>query len=176
MTPERERQENLSSVSFSSKVAGKSGKVAHRWPTSAEIPTVSGANWPLRKSGQNVRHIVAGMKPCFVYYLADPRTPRHPRYVGSTTNPLERERQHRNHPSAGTAAFARWKRDLRAAGLAPRLVIVARYDDVTAALEAEWRLMFRWRRRGLADLSTDASGNLKAWALSCTRFHNRKWA
>jgi predicted GIY-YIG superfamily endonuclease len=99
------------------------------------------------------RESLSDVTPGYVYFLADPRTPRHPRYVGSTKQPALRAHQHQKDVGAGNAAFADWKQSLRAAGVAPLLVIVSDYPSVADALEAEWRIAARWQRRGLSDLN-----------------------
>lgn len=144
----------LSRVSVSMKVAEKADKHGRGWPTKPTLSLESSANRPLPRNGKNRALIVSRMTaPGYIYFLADPRTPRHPRYIGCTANPVERARQHRNHPSDGNAAFATWKRQLRAEGLAPILVVIRELPSIAEARAAEWRLMDRWQRRGLADLS-----------------------
>ena len=85
----------------------------------------------------------------FLYYLADPRTPRAPRYIGSTKCPEMRAAGHATGSHRGNPAFAEWKACLRAQGIAPLLVVITEIEDRTDAFRAEWRLVARWRRRGL---------------------------
>src|SRR5690348_3835433 len=102
----------------------------------AETPT-------LEARGRTVDDIDAA----FVYFLADPRTPRHPRYVGYSVDPMSREKDHRAQ-WCGNEGMREWKLELRAVGLVPQIVVVGRYDSRKAGLDAEWRLIRRWQRRG----------------------------
>lgn len=111
-----------------------------------------------------------------VYFLADPRTPRHPRYVGSTKDAVARERQHAKRFQSCNADVRAWKESLAAAGLAPLLVVVSTHETRRAAQDAEWRLLHRWRRRGLADLNGARDGNMEAFALEWTAKRSRRAA
>lgn len=116
-------------------------------------------------SGKNTPRIVAGMSTAFLYYLADPRAPRAPRYVGLTTNVASREKKH------GTLAghyglLKAWKLTLRAAGVKPRLVVLAEYPTWEAGREVEWRLIWRWKRRGLCEFNTEC-GSWQRYCLMC---------
>lgn len=106
----------------------------------------------------------------YVYFLADPRTPRRPRYIGAKKDPVARAFQHAK-PSGMTMNddVARWKAGLRAAGLTPLLIVVSEHPTREAALEAEWRLLERWTRRGLTFLNgpRDYRG---AWISACRHF------
>lgn len=99
----------------------------------------------------------------YVYFLTDPQFPRWPRYVGITSNPAERARRHRFH-STTNGPFDRWKANLRSFGLAPCLSVVAWYPSIELARRAEWRLIHRWRRRGLCDLNSASDGSARAFA------------
>lgn len=99
----------------------------------------------------------------FVYFLTDPRTPRRPRYVGITIDPVAREKRHA-FGNTTNGAMGSWKRALACAGLVPRLHVLAGFDSTEAALEAEWRTIDRWRRRGLCDCNTGHEGRLRRMA------------
>lgn len=115
----------------------------------------------------------ARQEPACVYYLADPRTPRHPRYVGETKQPMVRAHFHCQ-AYRGNPELQAWKHELAAAGLQPVLVVVAWYPSKPAARAAEWRLIRRWRRRGLADCNTARDGEWEAWVCMCVAINRRK--
>lgn len=56
-----------------------------------------------------------------------------------------------------------WKRDLRANGATVVMVVISHHESQDDAREAEWRLMQRWRRRGLCDLNNERDGELNAF-------------
>lgn len=97
--------------------------------------------------------------PCILYYLADPRCPRRPRYVGVTRNPVSRLKRHRA-PSLYNDALRAWKLALRADGVHLEMYRLAELPSLQAARAAEWRLIRRWRRRGLCDCNAPRDG---AW-------------
>lgn len=99
-----------------------------------------------------------------VYFLVDPRSPRHPRYVGVTQDPIMRAYRHARRNTTNPQMGA-WKRALSALGLAPQLIVYATYSTRQAAHEAEWRLVHRWQRRGLCDCNTGAEGALEIFRL-----------
>ena len=106
------------------------------------------------------------MARAFVYYLADPRSPRHPRYVGMTVNPASRAASHAK-PYGGGAELRAWKHSLRAAGVSPSLVVVASFGSEEDALRAEWRCIHRWKRRGFCDCNSGREGAMERWQLWC---------
>lgn len=81
-----------------------------------------------------------------VYFLADPRTPRMPRYVGYTAHPYARFQQHAWGSHKGNPELAAWKASLSAHGLSPLFVVV---EYVSFGWDAEQRLIVRLRRRGI---------------------------
>jgi hypothetical protein len=128
-------------------------------------------------NGKNAAHILANMTatsptPCWLYYLADPRTPRHPRYVGITINPETRLKRHR---SLGTYNddLQQWKRVMRADGVLPTLFLMAVFPSVEVARDVEWRTIHRWRRRGLCDCNTARDGRSTAWGIQMDARHSR---
>jgi predicted GIY-YIG superfamily endonuclease len=160
----------------------KQPSVARSWPPHGFAALTSAMNW-----SSSVRTCFAqswlvrqpsifdGMHPraplpdgaAIVYYLADARSPRWPRYVGSTTSPRERLRKHRRLHSSCNDALYLWKCAMAQqffVGGEIILVVVATYPTADAARAAEWRLRQRWRRRGLCDLNTDKEGRMDAWA------------
>lgn len=88
----------------------------------------------------------------YLYFLADPRTPRRARYVGVTKDPARRARNH-SRAFGGSMEFQQWKRGLREEGLAPLMFVLSVYPTLADGIAAEWRLMARWRRRGCDLLS-----------------------
>lgn len=86
--------------------------------------------------------------PC-VYFLADPRTPNRPRYVGATINPRGRLSDHQRGKVVPRDDVFAWFCELRAHKLKPVMRVVARYATGLDAQRAEWRLAWRWKRRGL---------------------------
>ncbi len=102
--------------------------------------------------------------PTYLYYLADPRTPRWPRYVGITESPSLRLDGHRQR---STGPSGKWKAGLRLAGVAPTMVILATFDTREGARDAEWRLIHRWRRRGLCDANSARDGRGECFAAYC---------
>lgn len=101
----------------------------------------------------------------YVYFLADPRTTRAPRYVGSTKNVEARAHQHAKPLQSCNACFRSWKDALRADGLVPVLVVVSAHPTRAAAVGAEWRLLHRWRRRGVVALNNPRDGASAAFTL-----------
>lgn len=114
------------------------------------------------------------MPTAYVYYLADPRTPRWPRYVGHTENPESRANSHAKATANNNYPLGDWKRSLKLAGVAAELVIVGEYASRLEAREAEWRLIRRWQRRGLCDFNIER-GDLSAWALMCRGKYWPRW-
>jgi len=112
----------------------------------------------------------------FVYFLADPRAPRWPRYVGATKDVAMREREHAKRATSSPEPLYRWKESLRAAGLAPKLVVIREFDTRDAAFAAEWRIRARLRRRGLADLNCEKEGRANAVALAWSAFARKRGA
>lgn len=100
----------------------------------------------------------------FLYYLADPRAPRRPRYVGITSDPAARQERHAS-PNSTSTAMRDWKRALDRSGLAPVLAVLAEFATEAEARGAEWRLIQRWRRRGLCDLNRAVEGRRDRLAL-----------
>ncbi|HEX6463951.1 MAG TPA: hypothetical protein VFZ98_05845 [Vicinamibacterales bacterium] len=117
--------------------------------------------------------------PCVLYYLADPRFPRWPRYVGMTANTESRLKRHYG-GSPYNDLLGAWRRELRANGLWPVMHVLAAYPSRAEAREAEWRLMRRWRRRGLCDCNTARDGAWDAtkleWSARHTRAQERAYA
>lgn len=105
-----------------------------------------------------------GQLPYTVYFLVDPSAPRWPRYVGMTQNIAERERSHRQ-SRMNNRDLASWKDALRCDGRAPQLIPYRHFASESEARAFEWRLMRRWRRRGLCDCNTARDGALAAWGL-----------
>lgn len=108
-----------------------------------------------------------------VYYLADPRTPRWPRYVGMTQNATQRAKQHASRHGGSNRELGAWKDALRADGLKPILVVVATFETREDARAAEWRLLLRWRRRGLADLCCMLDTHWPMFSAMCDAQHAR---
>jgi predicted GIY-YIG superfamily endonuclease len=87
-----------------------------------------------------------------LYALVDPRAPRWPRYIGITKNPDMRLRKHIK-AHAVNAKLGQWKRKIREAGLQPAMLPLRVFSTRAEAEQAEWRLIQRLQRRGLADLN-----------------------
>jgi predicted GIY-YIG superfamily endonuclease len=101
----------------------------------------------------DLRQVLADWKseavaPC-VYFLADPRTPNAPRYIGSTNKPAARLWSHAKRHASRAGDAEAWFAAVRADGFEPIMRVVATYATVEDARRAEWRLACRWRRRGL---------------------------
>lgn len=93
------------------------------------------------------KQVPADFPPC-VYYLADPRTPNAPRYVGSSRALQSPFKKHMRR-SARSRDVGEWFRELRAANVTPILRVVLLCDDALSAHRAEWRIALRWKRRGI---------------------------
>jgi predicted GIY-YIG superfamily endonuclease len=158
------RGEKLSRASFSSFRVSEGQESRFSLLKSAKTRPLTCGEVPNPTSGNFGARIMTLMT--YLYYLADPRTPRHPRYVGITGNPAERERRHRSWNST-TDQFRSWKKELRAAGLAPKLIVVTEFEDREQASRAEWRLMHRWMRRGFCDCNSGVEGSTERFALYC---------
>lgn len=116
------------------------------------------------------------MTETYLYFLTDPRTPRHPRYVGVTRQPMSRARYHAQPTRATGAAMRAWRGKLTAAGVAPMLHVIAAFPKPAAARAAEWRLVRRWQRRGLADCNAQDTGGHAAFAAEWTARNARRAA
>ena len=101
-----------------------------------------------------------------LYTLVDPAEPGRPRYVGVTSNLVNRRHVHTVRRSCVNPRLRAWKAALLDAGRAPRLRVLEVFGDPIAAREREWRLVHRWRRRGLCDLNV-AGYSTKPFALMC---------
>ena len=95
------------------------------------------------------QQVPANHPPC-VYYLADPRTPNSPRYVGASARLAERLKSHHKASVHRTDDHARWWRALYADGLRPVLCVVQSFASLEEATRAEWRIAQRWQRYGVA--------------------------
>ena len=124
---------------------------------------------------ETLEQVLADERVGYVYYLADRRTPRWPRYVGSTADPLTRLATHRKPSGSRNGALTSWKAAVVADGSAVIMRIIREYADIAEAREAEWRLIHRWRRRGLCDLNTDREGQHAAFVAMCTHRRRRGW-
>lgn len=103
-----------------------------------------------------------------LYALVDPRAPRRPRYIGITKDPEMRLRKHIAN-SGANASLNDWKAQLRAAGVQPMMLYLDRFDERAAAEAAEWRLIARWQRRGLADCNAQPLAMKALTAMSVSR-------
>lgn len=113
-------------------------------------------------------------RPAFLYFLADARTPRNPRYLGCTTNPASRERSHRKRGYYGGQALQAWKESVWDAGSDIVFVLFAQYPTLRAALQAEWRLIIRWQRRGLCHCNSWTSTSHFVFAAECEGRHRKR--
>lgn len=85
--------------------------------------TVGSRKWHQRHKRQMLKR--RGKPWCLVYGLVDPREPTVVRYVGQSRNTRTRLDFHLENAAAGrTAPVNRWIRDLVAAGVAPKLVVL----------------------------------------------------
>lgn len=110
---------------------------------------------------------------CALYFIADPRSPRRPRYVGLTGNPDSRAQSHAK-LRAGSFALRAWKDELAAVGLVPQLTVLQWFPSIEEGRAAEWRTIHRWKRRGLCDLNSTRDGRIDAFALKWGAIRRRE--
>ncbi len=86
--------------------------------------------------GKNGPAIIVGMKPTFVYYLADPLTQRHPRYVGMTSDIAARLKKHVGVRGFEYGLLGPWKKEVLTAGRIPVLIVVAGMEGALPSVVA----------------------------------------
>lgn len=108
------------------------------------------------------------MSEFYVYYLADARFPRWPRYVGLTYDPALRLDTHRKHAPSANATLTTWKAVVSRAGSRIILRVVQTFPTREEGRAFEWRTIRRWRRRGLCDANSQRDGQFDAFAREWT--------
>lgn len=101
--------------------------------------------------------MIATTDMTFIYGLADPRTSA-VRYVGKANNPYERRRRHMNTDEAN-GGKNKWLADLKAAGIAPRVVILEAVERTEwQEKERHWIAACREKHPGLLNISSGGNG------------------
>lgn len=111
-----------------------------------------------------------------IYALVDPREPDVVRYVGQTTRPAERLREHAERKNLGRADKEEWLDALAAAGVTPQMVELDRLPADAPRFqrdhyEAVWTFYFaRERRHPLV-----GGGNTAPLVLTLAGQHAAEW-
>ncbi len=80
----------------------------------------------------------------FVYVLVDPQS-WELRYIGCTSNPSERYRNHLSHDISNQTSLRRWLRELRTAGRLPIMIVLESRPTLREARSLERLLIAKYR-------------------------------
>jgi predicted GIY-YIG superfamily endonuclease len=100
----------------------------------------------------------------YLYALVASDFPRTIRYVGITKDPAARERQHAKKAVLSYGGVGDWRMELAVRGAYIKLIVLEAHPTRSAALQREWRIIARLKRRGMCDLNLKSDGGA-GWTL-----------